>query len=314
MSKKRVYLLTGASGFIGSCLLRKLVAKNEKVHVLLRKEAKLWRIRDLLKKIEIHFDDLADANKLSNLTGKIRPDIIYHLATYGAYSTQNNGDLCIDTNIRGTWNLLKATAKIDYELFVNTGSSSEYGFKQAPMKENDFLEPASYYAVTKSSQTLLCSYFARENKKPIVTLRPFSVYGPYEEKNRFIPVLMKSIYLQQKMSLVSPDITRDWIYIDDMVDAYLLTDKLKKCGGEVFNIGTAIQSSIREVVTIATKVIGKTTHFEWGKMTNRKWDTSYWVADRSKAKKLLKWSPKISLRQGLLLTWDWFTKNSGYYS
>jgi nucleoside-diphosphate-sugar epimerase len=270
-------------------------------------------VKDLLPKIKVHIDDLADAAKLAKLAGKIKPDIIFHLATYGAYPTQNDGDLCIDTNLRGTWNLLKATAKIDYELLVNTGSSSEYGFKRAPMKENDYLEPASYYAVTKSSQTLLSSYFARENKKPVVTLRPFSVYGPYEEKSRFIMTLMKSIYLRQKMDLVAPDISRDWIYMDDMVDAYLLIDKLKKYRGEVFNIGTGTQSSIKEVVLLATEVIGQSTEFAWGKMKNRKWDSSYWVADITKAKKYLKWGPKIDLRQGLLLTWNWLRENAGYY-
>lgn len=312
MTTKRVYLLTGATGFVGSCLLRALLAKKERVHLLVRKEANLWRVRDLLPKTTVHIDDLSDADRLTKLMRRINPDIIYHLAVYGAYPAQNNGDLCIDTNIRGTWNLLKATKEIDYELLVNTGSSSEYGFKQAPMKENDYLEPASYYAVTKSSQTLLCSYFARENQKPIVTLRPFSVYGPYEDRNRFVPTLLRSIYYRQPLNLVSPDIARDWLYVDDMVKAYLLIDQLKKYGGEVFNIGTATQSSIRKVVALAFKVSGKTTALAWGQMKNRKWDTNYWVADLTKTKKLLKWRPEIDLRQGLLRTWQWYKDHAGY--
>lgn len=309
---QRVYLITGATGFIGSFLLRELVAHHARIHILLRKDANVWRIKDLLNKIEVDVDDLSDAQKLSKLVGKIKPNIIYHLATYGAYPLQNNGDLCIDTNIRGTWNLLKGTANVDYELFVNTGSSSEYGFKKFPMKESDYLEPGSYYAVTKSSQTLLCSYFARENKKPIVTLRPFSVYGPYEDKNRFIPTLMKSLYLQKRMNLVSPEISRDWIYVEDMVKAYLLIKDLRKYSGEVFNIGTAKQTSIKEIIDLTTEIIG-TTDFAWGKMESRTWDTSYWVADISKAKKLLKWKPEVGLREGLMRTWKWFKKNVNHY-
>jgi len=314
MRRKRIFLITGATGFIGSCLLRKLIAQKEKVHIILRKESNLWRIKDLLDKTVVHFDDLSNLNQLSRLMCKIRPNIIYHLATYGGYSFQDDADLCIKTNFAGVWNLLKATSKIDYELFVNTGSSSEYGFKNSSMKESDCLEPASYYAVTKSSQTLLCSYFANENKKPIVTLRPFSVYGQYEDKNRFIPTLLKSLYDGKPLNLVSADIVRDWIYVEDMIDSYLLIDQLKKYGGEIFNIGTGIQTTIKDVAELAAEVTGRTIDFRCGEMKNRKWDSSCWVADMSKAKEKLKWSPKIGLRQGLCLTWDWFKKKSFYYS
>lgn len=314
MANKRVYLITGATGFIGSCLLRELITKNERVHIILRRGAKLWRIKDLLGKTNVHFNNLSNLDKLSKLVNKIRPDVIYHLATYGAYPSQSNADLCIKTNINGTWNLLNATANIDYELFVNTGSSSEYGFKMSPMKENDFLEPASYYAVTKSSQTLLCSYFAKKTKKPVVTLRLFSVYGSYEDGDRFIPTLLKSLYFHKKMNLVSPNIARDWIYVDDVVDAYLLVNELNKYGGEVFNIGTGIQKTIEEVVELAAEATGEKTIFKWKGMKNRIWDTDYWVADTSKTAKLLKWSPKVNLAQGLLLTWRWFKNNLHFYS
>jgi len=314
MSKKKVYLITGATGFIGSCLLRKLIAKNEDTHILLRKQANLWRIRDLLRHTNIHFSNLSDVKSLSKIVEKIKPDVIYHLATYGAYSSQNDADICVKTNIMGTWNLLKASSKVDYELFVNTGSSSEYGFKKSPMREQNCLEPASYYAVTKCSQTLLCSYFAQENRKPIVTFRPFSVYGPYEDKGRFVPTLFKALYFHERMNLVSPRISRDWIYIDDMVEAYLLINKLKNYGGEIFNIGTGAQKTIKQVVALASQVTREKCDLCWKKMKNRQWDTNYWVADISKAKKLLGWQPRINLYDGLSFTWEWFKKNLRHYS
>jgi nucleoside-diphosphate-sugar epimerase len=314
MVKKRVYLITGATGFIGSCLLRKLISTGRTTHILLRREANLWRVRDLIRKTNVHFSDLSDIKSLTKIVEKIKPDIIYHLATYGAYSSQDNADLCVKTNIIGTWNLLKATSNVNYELLVNTGSSSEYGFKKSPMKERDFLEPASYYAVTKCSQTLLCSYFAKENHKPIVTLRPFSVYGPYEDKGRFVPTLLKALYFHSRMNLVSPNIARDWIYVDDVVNAYLLVNKLNKYGGEVFNIGTGTQKTIKEVVESAVETTGEKTIFKWKGMKHRIWDTDYWVADTSKTVKLLKWSPKVGLSQGLLLTWKWFKNNLHFHS
>ena len=313
MSHQRTYLITGATGFIGSCLLRKLINNGEKVNIIIRKEAKLWRIRDILNKVTCYTSDLSNSDELKRIFETVRPNIIYHLATYGAYSYQNEPDKIIQTNILGTWNLLKAASTIKYELFINTGSSSEYGFKKLPMKETDLLEPASYYAATKCSQTLLCFHIAREEKKPIVTIRPFSVFGPYEEPTRFIPTLMKSLYYKESIKLVSPEIVRDYIYIDDLINAYLLIGRLKEFPGEVFNIGTGIQSSIKEVVETAVRITGKTTDFQWGALNRRMWDTANWRADIDKAKKILGWFPTIDLQKGLSLMWGWFKDHHSIY-
>ena len=160
----------------------------------------------------------------------------------------------------------------------------------------------------------MCSYFAKEKNKPIVTLRLFSAYGPYEGSSRFIPTLLKALYYGKRMNLVSPEISRDWIYIEDIVDAYLMIDKLKKFKGEIFNIGTGRQKNIGEVVRLSSGITGKTTIFNWQGMDNRIWDTDYWVADISKTKKFLKWQPKVDLKEGILLTWSWLLDNLHLYT
>lgn len=310
---KNIFLITGASGFIGSVLLRRLIQQKKEVHLILRKNSRTWRIDDLLNKVTIHNSDLSNLEELTEIIQKIKPDIIYHLATNGAYSYQKDADQIIQTNILGTWNLLQACNSVDYELFVNTGSSSEYGFKKFAMRETDIVEPTSYYAVTKCAQTLLCSHIAKQEQRPIVTIRPFSVYGPYEEPKRFVPTLMNALMFNQEMNLVAPETARDQIYIDDMVDAYLKIDELKNNPGEYFNIGTGVQSTIKEVVETAIKITKKNAQFKWGTMEGRSWDTNNWVADISKARQLLKWTPKINLEQGLKLNWEWFQKNYQFY-
>jgi nucleoside-diphosphate-sugar epimerase len=310
---KQTYLITGASGFIGSALVRRLIDQHKKVHVILRRNSNPWRISALLDKVKIHISDLSKVSDLIDIIKEAKPNIVYHLAANGAYSFQKDADRMINTNILGTWNLLKACGTIDYDLFVNTGSSSEYGFKKSAMRETDIVEPASYYAVTKCAQTLLCSHVAKQEKRPIVTLRPFSVYGPFEEPRRFIPTLMKSLFLGRKMKLVAPDIARDQVYVDDVADAYLKIEELKRNSGEYFNIGTGVQSTIKDIVDMTVNITGKTTTFYWGRMKNRQLDTTSWVADISKAKSLLKWTPKTSLEEGLKKTWKWFQRNSQYY-
>lgn len=310
---KKKYLITGSSGFIGSVLLRKLLDNNKDVYIILRKQSNTWRINDLLDKVTVIHSDLSNVSELTQIIKKIKPNIIFHLATNGAYSYQKDADQIIHTNILGTWNLLQACNTINYELFVNTGSSSEYGFKKFAMREADILEPASYYAVTKCAQTLLCSHIAKQEKKPIVTIRPFAVFGPYEEPKRFVPTLMKALLFNKKMDLVSPETARDFIYIDDIVDAYLKINELKNNPGEYFNIGSGIQSTIKDVVETAIKITGKNIKLKWGSMENRNWDTANWVADISKARQLLKWTPKTNLEQGIKLTWSWFQKNHQFY-
>ena len=246
--KKNIFLLTGASGFIGSNLLRKLVQKNEQVHIILRKKSNTWRINDILHKVKIHFSDLSKYTEVLKIVQKTKPTVIYHLASFGAYPFQVDTDKILKVNVMGTWNLLHALLKHEYKLFVNTGSSSEYGYKDKPMKETDILEPASYYAVSKCAQTHLCFNLAKNFNKPIVTLRPFSVYGPYEEPTRFMPTLLKSLYLGERMSLTSPDTVRDFIYMDDMIDAYLKIEELSKNPGKYFNIGTGIQSNLKQTI------------------------------------------------------------------
>jgi nucleoside-diphosphate-sugar epimerase len=181
------------------------------------------------------------------------------------------------------------------------------------MKETDLLEPTSYYAVSKCTQTHLCFNMAKNFNKPIVTLRPFSVYGPYEEPSRFVPTLLKNLYLKEKISLTSPDTVRDFIYIEDMIKAYLKIDELTKNPGKCFNIGTGIQSSLKQVVEQAFKTTSRKVDLDWGKEKPRSWDTTHWVADISRAKKLLKWKPEHSLSQGLYKNWQWFKKNRDLY-
>lgn len=313
MRCREVFLITGASGFIGSVLMRKLSKKNKVIHIILRNEAKTWRIDDLLDKVTIHRCDMTDLEDLTKILKKIKPTIIYHLATHGAYSDQKNADQIIETNFLGTWNLLQAANTIDYKLFVNTGSSSEYGFKNEAMGEKDLLEPNSYYAVTKAAQSLLCSFLAKNDNKPIVTIRPFSVYGPYEEPKRLIPTLLKSIMDQTKMKLVSSKVARDYVYIDDVVEAYLKINKLIKASGEIINIGSGTQTNIGQLVKIACQATKQTTQFIKDGMQSRNWDANTWVGDISKARRLLGWYPKTDLDKGLLKTWNWLKKNRKFY-
>ena len=315
MLPKKKVLVTGASGFIGANLVRRLISLDNKVYLLIKSESDIWRLSDIKNKLIFHNISLDNLNKLKIIINKIKPQIIYHLAAHGSYSHQNDPLKIITTNILGTTNLLLALNPIDYECFINTGSSSEYGFKNKPMQETDYLEPVSYYAASKASGTYLAKVFAKIFTKPVITIRPFSVYGPYEEETRLIPTVILNILHNQPVKLTVNLAKRDFIYVEDLIDCYLLLAKKinKKIYGEVYNAGTGKQYSNREIVETIKNLTKKKVKILKGAYQNRAWDTSFWVADISKITKDIGWKPKCTLEKGLEKTINWFKQNERLY-
>ncbi|MBN1259328.1 MAG: GDP-mannose 4,6-dehydratase [Anaerolineae bacterium] len=310
MSNKRV-LVTGATGFVGAHLVRRLLEAHEDVHILIRPSSNLWRLQEIETQIKKHSGDLADAEGIHDIVTEIQPQVIYHLATLGAYPFQKDAEAIIRTNIFGAWNLLKACAGIDYEVFVNAGSSSEYGSKRFAMRETDVLEPNSYYAVSKSAQSLLCQHLARSENRPICTLRLFSVYGYYEEPTRLVPTLIRRCLNGQDLSMTSRYTARDFVFVDDVIDAFLQTEALAKAGPAIINVGTGVQHTLEDIVAQILTITGARVGVHWGEMEPRIWDTDTWVADITQSRRLLNWTPKTSLDEGLRLTVAWFKRYYG---
>lgn len=307
-------IVTGGSGFIGANLTRRLLRDGQEVHLLLRKGYKTWRIADIFKQVHPHIVDLQNATALKRLFTMIEPDWIFHTAAYGAYSTQNDLDEMIETNITGLSNLLEAAKLSGFDAFVNTGSSSEYGYRDTAPKETDCLDPNSHYAITKAAATHLCQYTAKTYRLHIPTLRLYSAYGPYEEPTRLMPTLLAHALKKRLPPLVNPKIARDFVHVEDIVDAYLLAAKHKtKELGPVYNIGSGTQTNMKKLVELSKKLFKITEKPRWGSMVNRSWDTSNWVSNSNKARKVLGWKPKFSLQQGLSSTYTWLENNQQAY-
>jgi len=307
--QSKTIFITGANGFVGANLIRLLIKNNYKVHALVRKNANIWRIKDVLKNINLHTGDINDTKSLKRILNQVRPQYIFHLASYGNSSDDKNLNEMININIVGLTNLLEATLGINYKAFVITGSSSEYGFKDKPMLENDVLTPNSYYSATKASATLIAQSFALLNNKPITIARLFSVYGPFEEQNRLIPTVIKLAINDKEIFLTSGKVQRDFIYIEDVVEALLKIAKTKLKNGEIINLGTAKQHGNDDIVRTIEKILHKKLTVKIGKFPKRAWDTNYWVSNNQKASKLLSWRPKYNLENGLKKTITWAKQN-----
>ena len=306
---KRV-VLTGATGFVGANLARRLLHDGHEVHLLVRPDYTRWRIEAIRSDVRLHEVNLGDEEALACIVGNIRPDWVFHLATHGAYSWQTDLRQMVQTNIIGTINLVEACLKTGFEAFVNTGSSSEYGLKDHASSETEWLEPNSYYAVTKASATLFCRYTAQSQGVHLPTLRLYSVYGPYEEPMRLMPTLILWGLKDELPPLVNPDIARDFVYVDDVNEAYLLAaTRPGQEPGAVYNVGTGVQTSLRKVVDVARRVMGITVEPEWGSMPDRQWDTNVWVANNRRIRDELGWRPRHAFEQGFRMMVNWFHDN-----
>lgn len=306
---KRV-VITGGTGFVGANLARRVLREGHETHLLVRRDHTTWRLGPIKSDVHLHDVDLEDAQGLGRVVGAIRPDWVFHLATHGAYSWQTDVQGMVKTNIIGAINLVETCLKTGFEAFVNTGSSSEYGFKKGAPSEDEPLEPNSHYALTKAFATLLCRYAAHHGRVHMPTVRLYAVYGPYEDPRRLIPTLILEGLRGHLPPLVHPQIARDFVYVDDVTEAYLLAaTRPSQEPGAIYNLGTGVQTSMREVVEVVQRVMGVAAEPRWGSMPERPWDIDVWVADNGKICRELGWRPVHTFEQGFCSTLNWFRSN-----
>lgn len=305
---KRV-LLTGGTGFVGANLARRLLVDGHDVHLIVRPGHSDSRIEGIRDNVQFHTVDLAWEEGVLKIVKEVRPEWVFHLAVYGAYPDQQDIDTMVRTNIRGTIHLVSACQSVGIDTFVNTGSSSEYGYKDHAPCEREWLEPNSNYAVTKAFATQYCRYAAQEKSLNLPTLRLYSVYGPHESPCRLFPAVISAGLRGQLPPLANADTSRDFIYVEDVIDAYLLAAACP-CGdaGAVYNVGTGVQTTLRDVLKLARLYFGISTEPKWGTMPNRTWDTDVWVADSRKLQEELGWRPRFTVERGFQKMVEW-TRN-----
>ena len=310
MPMKRV-LLTGGTGFVGANLARRLLRDGHEVHLLVRPNYQPWRLDAIRSDVRLHELHLHDAEAVARVVSQIRPDWVFHLAVHGAYSWQTDWEQMVRTNIQGTMSLVFACLETGFEAFVNTGSSSEYGVKDHAPAESEPLAPNSHYAVTKAAATMFCCHIAQSRRVHLPTLRLYSVFGPYEDPGRLLPTLIMQGLKGKLPPLADPDVARDFVYVDDVVEAYLLAATVRTPEwGSIYNVGTGVQTTLREAVAVAREVMQIAAEPVWNAMPNRKWDANVWVSDNRKIRAQLGWQPRSTFAEGFRLLLDWFRQGT----
>jgi nucleoside-diphosphate-sugar epimerase len=303
LNGKRIFL-TGATGFIGSHLLRRLIKENCEVHISVRGNSSLRRIKDIIDNCACHILDLTDFNSTKNLIKKLKPEIIFHLAAYGVDYRQQDIYQAVNVNINASVNLFESFLENKEFRFVHTGTSLEYGHRNKPISKNEIPQPENIYGITKFTSVQLLSFMAKQVKQGnLIILRPFGVFGEFEGRHKFFPQIIDKLGRRESVKLTGGEQIRDYIYVDDLIDAYTKAAVVPLPLGnnvEIINIGSGKGISIKEIALNIAKQLGVNKDLlKFGALPNRPDEIMYSVANIRKAKKILNWKPKTSLKEGI---------------
>ncbi|MDX2082845.1 MAG: NAD-dependent epimerase/dehydratase family protein [Rickettsiales bacterium] len=306
-------LVLGASGFIGANLTRMLLKYRNDVFAT-ASSLPSWRLEEI-DSANIVVSDLLQEENLEALLNRVKPKTVFNFVAYGSYSFQSDIDLIYKTNIIFTKNLITACYQRGVDCFINAGSSSEYGDEAAAPKENQALNANSHYSITKATAANLIFYYGKKLGMKAANLRIYSAYGPYEDSSRLMPKVVLSGLKKNFSELTNTEISRDFIYIDDVCSAFIFaaTELSPNYFGESFNIGFGVKTTIADLAKLAQEIyqIDGEPQFNYPK---RNWDVSNWYCDSTKAEEILGWKAQTNLRDGLIKMTNWVSENLEKYS
>jgi dolichol-phosphate mannosyltransferase len=305
-------LVTGAGGFIGRNLMNSIVAERKDVLGTIRTPLK--GLSPAIPEENLTYGDLNDSAFLKFLIDEFRPSTIIHAASYGNSSRHTDIAKIYDTNLISSSLLAEEARRIGVGTFINLGTSSEYGWNSSAPAEDAHCFPNSHYAIAKRAFTDVLLKMSKETGFPAVTLRLYSVYGPYEDPQRLVPSALLAAANGKLLRFARADISRDFVFIDDVVEAIALA--CEKAGQpnvrRVLNIGSGNKTTLQDFAKVVKEEFGIMTTPEFGTYAPRPWDLTDWVSDPSLSAQELGWAAKTSLPTGLRMTAEWQMSHSEF--
>ena len=320
LKEKRV-LVTGAGGFIGSHLVETLVQLGADVTSFVRYNSRSdfgfleMLPNEIQNDLKIIQGDLRDCDAVRACVKDV--DVVFHLGALIAipYSYLRPRE-AVETNIIGTLNILTAAVEFGTEKIIHTSTSEVYGTaKYVPIDEKHPLQGQSPYSASKIGADKLAESFYSSYELPVATIRPFNTYGPRQSARAIIPTIISQALTNQKIKLGTTTTTRDFTFVEDTVRAFICTATSGKSIGEVINIGSNFEISIKELVKKIASLIDRPIEIMLDEERTRpdKSEVDQLWVDNRKAKEVLDWEPKINLDEGLEKTISWIQEHSSMY-
>jgi dTDP-glucose 4,6-dehydratase len=287
-------LIIGGTGFIGYHLAKKSLKKGWLVTSISSNQPKQKRY---LPKVKYIFCDIAEKKKLEK---NIKNSFNY-VVNLGGYVDHSNKEKTFKSHYLGCKNLSEVFLKRKIEAFIQMGSSGEYGRSRSPQNENSKCRPQSIYGQAKllSSKYLINLY--KKKNFPVTILRLYQAYGPKQDFNRLIPIVIKACIQDKHFPCSNGKQFRDFIHVDDVIDAIFNSIKSKNARGQIINIGTGRPKKIKSIIEYIKKIL-KGGKPQFGKIKLRKDEILKIYPNINKAKNNINWKPKIKFDQGLKST------------
>lgn len=315
-------LVTGADGFIGSHLTEELVKKGYEVKAFTYYNSfGTWGWldsfpKDILQHVEIFSGDIRDPNGVRTAVKGVEE--VFHLAALIAIPfSYYSPDSYVDTNIKGTLNVLQAVRDLEVSKVLITSTSEVYGTaKYVPIDEQHPYQGQSPYSATKIGADRLAESFYRSFDTPVTIVRPFNTYGPRQSARAVIPTIISQLLAgKEEIKLGSLTPTRDFNYVKDTVAGFISIAESSKTIGEEINIATQKEISIGELATEIINQINPRAQIvcEEQRLRPEKSEVNRLLGSNVKIKSLTDWSPQYTLQQGIQHTIEWFKNNYDVY-
>ena len=300
---KKNILIIGGTGFLGYHLIKRCLKNNFNVYSFSTHKP----IRS--KKINRVKYYTGDINKVSSYKfKKIKFDTVVNLAGYIDHSKKRK---VFDSHYIGVKKIANFFSQNKTNKFIQIGSSVEYGFVKSPVKENSKINKRSLKSIYGLSKFLATDYmqkiYAKNNQKYLI-IRPFLIYGPYQNINRLIPFVINQCKLGKSFPCSSGEQVRDFLYIDDFINLLIESIKKQKIKNGIYNAGSGKPITVKTVIKLIKSEVKKGYPL-YGKLKMRKDEPSILYANIKKTKKEFKWQPKISIKKGIKETVKFFLKN-----
>lgn len=298
---KKKILILGGTGFIGYHLAKEALSRGFQVSSL-SKNAPIKK--RYLKKVKYIIADISNKNFVNK---KIKEDFQY-VVNLAGYVDHSDKIKTYKSHYLGCKNISNFFLKKKIKKFIQVGSSMEYGLAKSPQKENFKCKPISVYGKSKFLTTKYLLNLYNKQEFPVTVVRLYQVYGPCQDLNRFIPIIINSCQNNINFPCSHGRQFRDFLYIDDLIKAFFLILKKPKTEGEIFNIGFGSPLKVRSIID---SILGyyKSGNPQFCKIKLRKEEQMKIYPDISKAKKFLKWKPKINFTKGLAKTIQYYNAN-----
>jgi nucleoside-diphosphate-sugar epimerase len=302
-------LVTGATGFIGSHLVRRLVSEGADVHALSSTVSSIYPVRllDIRDRITVHEANLTDPTAMSVLAHRVSPRLVFHLGAYTHVGKSwHRVDECVQTNVQGTVNLLQALAPTGYERFVYTSTSEVYGDIPVPFAEDSTVNPLSPYSVSKYAGERFCRMFHLGRGWPVVVVRPFNAYGPAQSPDRIIPEIIVKALTKERLAMTQGLQTREFNFAEDLAEGFIRAATVPGLEGQVLNLGGGEEVSMRDLAATVLDLMGGPIVPEFGALPDRPTEIPRMYSDTRRTREILGYQPRHSLQAGLEKTIAWY--------